>query len=337
MPFESRYSIMSQPKKSFLSFFLLALLFAFSFFASAFRVESGTDYLNYVLIYNHIGSGGVYWGYIEPGFVFLVTFLQSFGFDARAFFISSSFLILLFFFLGWANYSNIPTFSFFIFFGMYYYFHSFNISRQFISVAIFFFFSYRPLLEKKFLRYGLVVFLSSMFHLTAVLMLPIYFLLVRRWSYFEYFFIFLFFLVVFLSYPYIAPYAFSLFASHEGYINYHASSANAYLLSFISLTFLSFSFKKSFFSTPHGRLLFNCMVFSVFICLLSYYNIIFFRVSIYLGVFITLLLPAVAYSLSFKNRFVYLLFSITIVILNFSYHAYRNIAGIFPYSISLGL
>ena len=149
---------------SFLALFLL----------SGFRVDVGIDYPSYVQwfydIYNYDFS------YFEPGFRAIIGIIQIFSLDPQWLFIVSSFLTIGIIYISIKKYSFNPALSVFLFSTMGFLSHSLNLTRQFIAIAIILY-AFNYLVNQKFWKYAAAVGVAALFHQTALIMLPVYFLL----------------------------------------------------------------------------------------------------------------------------------------------------------------
>lgn len=151
----------------FLSFLIIFLL-------SGFRVDVGLDSPSYVRIFNDIYTYD--FTYFEPGFRLLITTIQYFTTDPQWLFIISSLLTVGGIFISIKKFSVNPALSVFLFCTMGFLSHSFNLTRQFISIAIILY-SLSFVINKQFMKYVICVVLAALFHQTALIMLPMYFLL----------------------------------------------------------------------------------------------------------------------------------------------------------------
>lgn len=138
------------------------------------RVDVGMDYRSYVEIFEGIGRGEAY--SLEPGFIILNQIINYFTDNPQWLFFISSAITLVLIYRFTAKYSVNFAYSVFLYFGLCLIFFSFNTLRQFISIGIALL-AFGPLLERRFLRYAFIMIAASMFHLTALIMLPLYFLL----------------------------------------------------------------------------------------------------------------------------------------------------------------
>ncbi|MBQ9742158.1 MAG: EpsG family protein [Ruminococcus sp.] len=157
--------------------------------------------------------GGYYWGYLkwlgrfdesirnwsEPGLSVLAKILYIFTDDGAYFILLTSVLTVFMFVFPMAKYSED-----FFFVVMLYVFTScwsgaFNGVRQYMAAAVFFA-GHRLLYERKFIRYCILVFLAASFHITALIMLPMYFIISQHLNYKKIFFIIVFGIVLVFSY-----------------------------------------------------------------------------------------------------------------------------------------
>lgn len=156
-----------------LFFFILILVMTLFY---GLRYNVGIDYMSY---YNNAkfnlwnkpqrGTGQLF----EPGFRTLYFLGYFFELPANTVFVLGGFLIYFFLFLGIKNYSVSFPLSLYIFFATGLYFFSFNEFRQFIAVCVVFY-GYRYCVEKKLLKWGLVVFFAMFFHKSAFVVFPMY-------------------------------------------------------------------------------------------------------------------------------------------------------------------
>ena len=150
-----------------LSFFSLFLL-------SGFRVGVGIDYVNYERWFYDIYTYD--YNHIEIGFIAIVKSIQVFTMDSQWLFIIMSLLTFIGLYISIIKFSKYPALSVFLFCCMGFLSHSLNLSRQFIAIMIILY-AYRYVINGSLVKYVMSVFLASLFHQTALILLPIYFLL----------------------------------------------------------------------------------------------------------------------------------------------------------------
>lgn len=151
----------------------IILSFALVFFVSAFRVNVGTDYKSYEEWFNNITAPTL--GYTNFMFNNLIYIIKLFTNNSQVFFVISSFLILSIVYIAIIKEQKEYDLALFLFIALGFYFSTFNGVRQWIAVAIFMF-AYRFAINKNFKIYAALVLLASLFHISAILLLPVYFL-----------------------------------------------------------------------------------------------------------------------------------------------------------------
>lgn len=160
--------------------------------------------------------GGYYWGYTdylqslrdrisnwdEPGMAVIAKIVSIFTDDGAYFiYVTAALTVALFVFTLSKNTKD------FFFVVMLYIFVGcwsgcFNGVRQYLAAAILFA-GHRFIYERKFIKYCIVIFLASSFHITALIMLPIYFLVTRKLDIKKIVFIMVMGIVLIYSYDFI--------------------------------------------------------------------------------------------------------------------------------------
>lgn len=164
-------------RESTLYFILFFLIFIFS----AFREGIGTDYYSYEMLFLNSETS-----YSEIGFVTLNKVLHFFSSDSRIFFIVSSLIILIPFAISIYSNSLSPIYSLLLFIALYY-FHSLNLVRQFMVIAIFQLYGVNYIIEKKLFLYILLVIILTSIHFSAIILIPFYFIVRKKYHFFLYF------------------------------------------------------------------------------------------------------------------------------------------------------
>lgn len=146
---------------------------------STFRVDVGTDYLNYeaayfnsqnITIMESLSAGNLEIGYLiinKIGYLF-----KSFNFVL----LLSSLLTLVIPIYAIDKYSKYDIRLFTFFYSLLYFFSAFNGIRQGIAMSIFFLAIFRYLKDDKKTPYIIAILIASTFHMTALFTLPIIFI-----------------------------------------------------------------------------------------------------------------------------------------------------------------
>ncbi|WP_315452082.1 EpsG family protein [uncultured Selenomonas sp.] len=134
-------------------------------FISGFRYQIGWDYSNYERLF--YTQGDLLEGYIEPSFIFLITFLKEFGFSAQMMFFVYTVLTLLLVYFAAKYYTNRPALFMSIYALIpYLFWNSMGNIRNYLAVAILFWGS-RFLAENKFFLYMIIVAAATSVHTSA--------------------------------------------------------------------------------------------------------------------------------------------------------------------------
>jgi EpsG-like putative glucosyltransferase len=206
------------------------------------RYGVGTDYLNYVLIYNNLSDFSISQfltdntAGIEIGFFLLIKLSKLITDSPFILFAISSFLTILFFYIGLKRYNiKYPALTYLLFlliiFPM-----TLNVVRQGIAISICFY-ALSFMIERKPRAYFSWIFIASLFHITSLFLLPLYFLVkVIKTQKNNFYLSFLLKLTVLaLGIYLLLPYVFDLLAaipSFEKYEKYQtlAAQGNNYTL-----------------------------------------------------------------------------------------------------------
>lgn len=159
-------------KSKFVSKVCYIISFMISFLSAALRYGIGTDYFyTYVPYFKWINSGVREYG--EVGFNFLNKFIGFFTTDYQWLFFVTSFIILLFIYKAiWDNSEDVLQSVLLIYVGQSY-FYSMNMVRQSIAISIILY-SYKFLKDKKYIKLLICIVCASLFHSSALVLIPIF-------------------------------------------------------------------------------------------------------------------------------------------------------------------
>lgn len=191
-------------------------------FMAAFRYQIGSDYQAYEKMFYDVG-----WetSYIELSFRIIVIFLREWGFDFQALFVVYAVLTALFSWKGIKYYLPAKSLSLKILFMTIsqpsLYWISLSGMRQALAMAIFFWCS-KYIVERKFFKYIFGIFLATFFHLSAVVLIPYYWVVHKSFDKYQH--IILVLICIILSstdiVQSILSVALNYFTGYGGYIAY---------------------------------------------------------------------------------------------------------------------
>lgn len=151
-------------------------------FVAAFRYENGADYLMYDRMYRSILQTGDFISIktVEIGFKWMIQICQLFSSKSFLLFAVCAVFIVFFYYRGALDIlvdNRSIIISLLLFYATGTYFDSFNGLRQYLAAAIVFW-ALRFIIEGKFKRWIVTVVCASLFHYTAIIVLPLY--LIRK-------------------------------------------------------------------------------------------------------------------------------------------------------------
>lgn len=159
------------------SFFLAYVII---FLVCALRFDVGWDYVSYYdLIERNIKFYDAQLSIIEPMNRWLIAISQYLGFT-QLYFIVTSFIICFSFYRTFKNHSSDFAVSTLLFLSLpIFFFNSLSIIRQFVAVAIMMY-SLRFIQSRDLFRFSIIVVVAILFHKSAIVAIPLYFLYERK-------------------------------------------------------------------------------------------------------------------------------------------------------------
>lgn len=319
------------------TFFLLACLPIV--LVSALRYNVGTDYINiYWNTYETVTNGGdTVVGSsvsIEGGLLFLNKILSNFSASPIIFFVITSIYIYNTLFYCFKRDYGKLTFPVLIFFFSGLYFTSLNIVRQFIALAIVTY-AFKYVKDRKVLPYIIFVLLAGVMHLSAIIMIPFYFLYNIKIDSKKFFFL----LVIGSAVSPILIYIFNIIIKYTRY-SYYANSnffmvdadlaGTVYAILITAAVFMQY--KKIQEKQDMNYMLYALLAYDVLI-ILSYSFPLCNRIAVYFKypVFIRLI-PVLIESVSLKYRKMVTM-AVMVIMGVATYYLYyiRGNSDVFPY------
>lgn len=159
-------------------FYFVLICFIQMYLIAAYRYEIGSDYAQYATGFYKMAVSGfseITYEDWEIGFVLLNKIIGLFTTKVSVFMAVTSLLELIGPAFLILKYSKHPFISIFIYLNINLFYLDMNFIRQAIAMSIICF-AYKFLIERKFWKYLLIVLLAATFHLTALYMIPVYFI-----------------------------------------------------------------------------------------------------------------------------------------------------------------
>ena len=258
------------------------------------RYVTGFDYRFYESAFQAIaasGPGGAGWS--EPGYVLLNLAVALPGGNYRIFLFVFHFLLTFLVFTWIGRYSPSPWLSVFLFLTLQYFGLSMNFLRQSLAAAIILL-AYPFLKARRFLPACSIVLAAACFHRTALIMLPLCFLLSLPPSRLHYGLAALAAgIAYFLMDPLIQA-AVTLVPKYQHYLTEKYWQGNSFLYVLLPLGCFLFSLPLLHRTDPSSPVLVNAMFYSLLLQLFITRHFILERLSIYVAFFSLLALPEAA-------------------------------------------
>lgn len=320
--------------RKILNIFTIATFFMLFIF-SAFRYNVGTDYKNYIQLYEMFKQNPYSLSHIEIGYNILTYITTIFFNDYKGIFIITSFIINFFIYKGIRNNSvNVPI-SLFLYISLYFYCISFNLIRQFISISLIFY-SISFLKKQQIKKYYLLVLIAISFHMTAIvgLFIPRLKDIILKGK--QYVFLAFITLAMAIFFNNIFQYIIIFFPKYNFYSNYTKGRIGGTFFIIVCILIISFVYKKSLLKQNYLNNFYINMIFiSVLLEGLSAINIMFSRMSSYFYIFSILLIPEILKLFDKRLRVTLYLILIILSIMWFNYLLLNNNAGVMPYQYQI--
>ncbi|VTU07522.1 Uncharacterised protein [Actinobacillus porcinus] len=169
--------------KGRLRYFFIFLSLIPPLIVSSLRYDNGADYLMYEDMFHSIYTYGSYESVksIEVGFLYLIELISILSNNTIIYFGIIALVILFFYYHGILSISKSVPLSIFLFFITGTFFDTFNGLRQYIAASIIFW-SFKYIIKEDIRKYLLSIFLAFLFHYTAIVALPIYWIVRKKYS-----------------------------------------------------------------------------------------------------------------------------------------------------------
>jgi len=297
-------------KISYKIFIIFIILFFIHFTRD---VNLGSDYSNYVDMYQYtVNTGELPWQlkYKESGYTYLQKIFANTGVSYKVFFASLS-IIIWYFFLK-ASYKFVFLLPIMLYFSIVDGFFLWSQSgiRQAIAITIFFY-SVRFIIEKRILLYIFFIYIASLFHISAILLLPFYFTNKIKFNRKVVFYLFIFTasgLASLLLIPLIQYLLKLIFSSNHIFYTYvqyidiltYANESNkgsglGYIIRFLSTLYIIHQSNNVLKNQPNLSVYYNLFFIGLFIGNMFLYNEIVLRFILYFKILFTIVIASTIY------------------------------------------
>lgn len=275
---------------------LLYTLSGMSFFiVSAIRYDVGTDYFyRYAPDYIKMGQG-IDVINLEIGYKLIVKICLLITKDYTIIFAVTSAIIIGLTFYTIFKESPYPALSVAIYFLTGFFFHSLNLMRQYLAISVLLF-SYRFLVDKKYILYTISVIIASLLHSISLIMIVAFALC--KWEIFDLKRTIIMAIFLLICGRYIWPHVVNLIVNHTRFADYIGSRFDRTQLRTWDIAVNAILYIVIFYMYKHtkekGRkekFFLNVQACSLFFMILASTMYLLFRFSFYFGIFNIISIP----------------------------------------------
>lgn len=310
---------------------------------SGFRYGSGTDYGTYSYMYSNTPNI-IISETSEFGYEILNKILFNISPNPQIFFFTTSMIINILIVWGICKYSRKFELSMYLYITTYIYYSTFNGIRQWIASAIIFI-AFKHLLNRDFKKYIIYVLIAFLFHNSALVMIPMYFIANRRFLSKKTLGIIILFISMYVFYNGFLGMLFDLlqntkYAHYEqGMQDWQESASLIRVVVYaIPLIIISIFYEKvEKYEDENIDIIMNLCLMSVLFMLLANKHVFFARMNLFFDIYYVLLIPKLTQFKDKKlNKFMY--YSIAICYFAYSYKLLLwGDSRILPYAINMNL
>lgn len=316
-------------RKKVISIFLFILLIvilslAFSYREYFFNETIGNDYYSYKKWFETINFQNLLLSYKNFGFNLLIAIVKLFSSDFHIFLFFCSLIINGLTLLFIKDNSSDFSFAVFIYVCMFY-FSSLNIMRQWLACAIFLY-SFKYIFEKKAIKYYILIFISSLFHDSAILLFILYIILNFKSEFWKKeLLLILIGIIMFVYYNEIVLLILTFteniglgYLTKYGYIDptFEIGNYTSFIILLLLLAILNLKTLRG--KTVYKEKQYIVLVsLSLIFSLLKTTNLIFARISVYFFSFLIITLPLVTDIFQKRSRILVKLFICSLLLFSF--------------------
>lgn len=297
------------------------------------HLSVGSDTLNYVFwferskLYNFFDFS---YSRHETGYLLLNKVL-SFINNPQIFIAIIAFIQLIIIYLFIIKESRYPIISVFLFISFGFYSDLFNLFRQMLALSILLL-SYNYLKKNDFTKYVIIVVIASLFHISALSFLVLWFTKKIEPRFRN---LLLYFTIAILTYLFsgeIIRYSLEYFSTRSN-ITVESSGGLNLLILLIVILLIGYMLKRNILKNENNSIiLFNVLSAGVFAQVIALQFSLFTRITSYFAFFIIIFIPEIIHAIENKYiRIISIMFIINLGLIYYYYSLLRNSSGVLPY------
>lgn len=296
-------------KKNSFNLFFSFLSFLSLFFISSFRDGIGIDYTNYIINFEIIRDFGFKTRF-EYGFWALNRLISYFTYNYIWVFIFTSLIVIILLYTAISQYSNDAKFTLLLYFCLGFYIMGFTLIRQAIGMGIIMI-SLKFIYERKLFQYLLLIILASLFHISAIIFLPAYFICTKKISLKLTAFYLFFSFIISSTLVFFTKFFFGYSTYYFDLLNVESSNfpINKIFINVILMIFCMI--KKDYIQEQfkYGRILINLQIMATSLTIAMSNIAVADRFTLYYTVFQIFLIPCI-FSSYVKNKYLGIVFKV---------------------------
>lgn len=302
---------------------------------SGFRYYVGTDYWAYIDAYSQLVEGSFYNWHFEIAFLTLMKIIAYFRANYIWFFSIVSAIIIIPIAKRIKERSPYPIFSISLFVLFYFFCSSFNTPRQYIAIAIIVWAS-KYILSESFWKYCVCVCTATLFHSSAAVFIPLYFMGKVKNNTKTKLARILFLLTMLLFGRQLTTIILGLWPRFSIYIGYESGSAITDFIVQLLLLLLLERIRPNINTDEKKRefeLYYNFTFLAIVMSAMAGFNVLFARLEAYFYIFSIIAIPYSIYHLRRNKTLCYFVFLCLGIIICIRYLLNNN-CGVVPYELS---
>ncbi|MGL4914545.1 MAG: EpsG family protein, partial [Romboutsia sp.] len=289
---------------------------------SGIRYKVGTDYHTYTEVFQVFGQDAVEWFKPEAGFQYLMNLIHKISNNPQMFFMITSIIVNFAILYFIKKNSKDIMMSLYLYIATFIYYGTMNGVRQYIASGILLF-GFKLVKERKLKKYIIVVLIASMFHTSAFIMIPIYFIVNKKIQSVGNLIFIGVISIGFIFYQKFIDIVFLIFKdSKYGYygdiMRNTANGANILrILVWLTPIIIIFLYRRKIdFNDIEVRIIINMCFYGLLFMILAYRHVLFARFCMYFDIYYLLLIPYILklFDKKIKRILIYL-----IIVLYFIY------------------
>lgn len=333
-----------ESKRKKYNYFFLIIVIVSLVCVSGFRYYVGTDYAQYKEIFIYMSEGPIILDDGEVGFQILLRAIRKIGENPQLFFFITSVIINIGIIVFLKRNANSLTLSVFFYINTFIYYGTMNGLRQYMA-SIILLLGFKYLKNGNFVRYLFYIMVAYLFHTSALIMIPVYFIVRKDTFSLINKIVLILFLLAFIFYNEFLNIIFNVFGEsryshYENILSDISNGANILRILVWILPILVILVYRKRAVELYGKdmnIILNLCIIGTMFMILAYRHVYFARFSMYFDVYYLLLLPRICTMFERKTNRVMTMGMMCAYYLYATLLLLRGECEVYPYNYNLEL